>query len=71
MGERTIDIEIKINCDNSAFTGMPEYETARILRDLAQKLEQRGMEDIPCMDLNGNRVGDLVVTDQIDPEDDP
>lgn len=54
-------IKITIQCDNAAFD--PASAAVRILRDLADKMEARGAENIQCMDENGNPVGGLVVTD--------
>ena len=50
------DITIKINCENAAFGPAEEYEIARILRKLADRLES-GDEPCKLMDYNGNGVG--------------
>ncbi len=62
-----MDFMVKINCDNAAFAdSVAGYELARILRELAAKLENdtgphplvpyRAKE--PLRDSNGNRVGE-------------
>jgi hypothetical protein len=53
-------LTVKIKTDNAAFEdldGNAGIECARILRQIANKLE-RGEEYGPCIDLNGNTVGD-------------
>lgn len=56
------DIEIELT--NSAFAGHPGNELARILRDLANRLESLTPDgegvlnrDCPLRDVNGNRCG--------------
>jgi len=59
-------LTIRIETDNAAFGDRPEYETARILRRLADRMENTGLPDaegIPLRDINGNRVGKAVVSD--------
>lgn len=51
-----MDFQININCDNDAFRYTPEAEVARILRDVAQRVEQ-GETVMPLRDHNGNTVG--------------
>jgi len=46
---------ITIETTNSAFEDGYEYEVARILRTLADKLEE-GREPVYVMDVNGNSV---------------
>jgi hypothetical protein len=46
---------VKVKTD--AFGDRPEYEVARILRALANKLEGTGQFDWGLMDYNGNTVG--------------
>ena len=48
---------IKMKTDNDAFGDRPEYEIARILRALADKVENTGRLDWGLMDDNGNTVG--------------
>jgi hypothetical protein len=50
---------VNMTCDNAAFEEDPAAETARILRDMAQKLEM-GQGDNrwhTILDVNGNDVG--------------
>lgn len=47
---------LEINSDNAAFADDPAGEIARILRAVAQTVE-RGREEGPAVDVNGNRVG--------------
>jgi hypothetical protein len=61
------NIKIEFSCDNAAFESFPEFEAARILRGLADKLEQHGMRsDVPQLiqlnDANGNKVGKVNIT---------
>ena len=49
--------KLEIDCSNAAFEEEPEYEVARILRELADKLEADGSLAHPVFDFNGNRVG--------------
>jgi hypothetical protein len=53
--------ELNIECDNSAFEENTGNEVARILRDLANQIEQcysgQMPESYPVRDINGNRVG--------------
>ncbi|OQB36862.1 MAG: hypothetical protein BWY09_01776 [Candidatus Hydrogenedentes bacterium ADurb.Bin179] len=51
---------ISIECNNAAFVDQGK-ELARILRDLADRLEVEGVTDRALMDLNGNRVGRVTV----------
>ena len=57
--------KIEVNMDNAAFQeydGAAGEELARILEKYA-KVVRDGFTDIPLMDLNGNRVGQLVIED--------
>jgi hypothetical protein len=50
---------IRIKDTNAAFDENPAGEVARILRELADRIESRGDEGrIPLMDINGNTVGE-------------
>ena len=52
-------IRIEINTDNAAFEGDDgRAEVARILRNLADKIEQYHNPEV-LMDVNGNRCGTL------------
>ena len=51
---------VQFSMDNAAFDGQPSEEVARILRQIAQRIEDEG--DVPefftnCRDSNGNTVG--------------
>ena len=54
--------EMQVEMDNAAFTDAPATELARILRKVAAKVEE-GYEKSPCVDVNGNSVGQFSVTD--------
>ena len=61
-------ITIKIRTGNAAFRDgdHENYETARILRVIADRLEHAdwmisSIDDEPLMDIHGNRVGSIVV----------
>lgn len=47
---------LKIECDNAAFAE-PTYEIARILRELADKIEESDGMNRKIYDVNGNHVG--------------
>lgn len=47
---------VKIDCDNDAFHDRPDWEVARILFDVAQRMQQ-GETAIQLRDRNGNSVG--------------
>lgn len=57
-------ITITIDCNNAAFDP-PEPEIARILKTVCDKLEYSigHIDGIPLMDVNGNRVGRVEITD--------
>jgi len=50
---------LKIKTDNAAFAGRcnETYEVARILRDLADRVETNGCDIYISHDSNGNQVG--------------
>lgn len=53
-------LKIEINLDNDAFSGNSAQETARILQDYADQLEnlcQVPREKMILRDINGNTVG--------------
>jgi hypothetical protein len=59
-------LQMTIAMDNEAFMGAPGYELARILRELAGKLENEISSDpfdthIRLRDVNGNTVGEAVI----------
>ena len=52
-----------IDMGNAAFDdGNAPVELARILRDMADKIEDRWWREGPCADVNGNLVGNWKVT---------
>lgn len=53
---------LKIEMDNAAFTDSPGIELARILRELAEAVEN-GADYKVLRDGNGNRVGVFGITD--------
>lgn len=61
-----MNVTIRFNTDNAAFHEGPSgSEAARILRDLAKRIdgENLGKGDCRfCIDSNGNRVGQLKTT---------
>ena len=49
---------LTINTQNAAFEDGAEYEVGRILREIADKIENAGAESgANVLDYNGNRVG--------------
>ena len=49
-------LSLDLNSSNAAFEESGEFEVARILRDVADKIE-RGESDGRLRDVNGNNVG--------------
>lgn len=63
------DLTITINCGNAAFGDKPEVEVARILRAMADEITDRGViYNWPIMDFNGNKVGELKVGENAEPD---
>jgi hypothetical protein len=58
-----MDAKITVNMDNAAFEGSPATELARILRKLAKRIEDTGCDYAPIMDENGNKVGELNISE--------
>ena len=58
-------VTIEIQCDNAAFEDL-NGEVSRILRVLAKRVDTspKSLEDMRLMDLNGNKVGQMVVSDE-------
>ena len=52
---------VEIECDNAAFADEPYEELARILRELADDIEESCSASHPLRDINGNRVGHSAV----------
>lgn len=55
--------KLTIRTENEAFDGFPGDELARILRDVAEKL-QDGRNRAVCVDVNGNTVGSWELTSE-------
>lgn len=51
--------QMRIDSNNDAFTEDGPAETARILREVADRLEN-GDEHAPVRDINGNTVGEFI-----------
>lgn len=52
--------KLTINCDNAAFDPAPDYELARILRAMADRLEGLDLDAdtvVNLYDVNGNHCG--------------
>ena len=58
-------IIISINTANSAFEGNEGKEVARILRELADKLEHGGQPS-SVRDINGNKVGTVDIIEKLE-----
>lgn len=54
-------LEVQIDSDNAALEGDPRGESARILRRIAERIEE-GATYGRCLDLNGNAVGRWALT---------
>ena len=53
-----IILDVALRSDNDAFVDCPSFETARILRELADDIEASSMHCAGNLtDINGNRVG--------------
>lgn len=57
-----MNVTITINCDNAAFENRQATEIIRILKVLIAKIAD-GEEYAPCMDINGNKVGEMNITE--------
>ena len=51
---------ISITMNNAAFDDEPEIELARILRDLAARVE-RGYDQVNLFDIDGKKVGEFKI----------
>jgi hypothetical protein len=49
--------KLTLHLGNTAFDNHVSSETARILREVANRLDERGAHDGQCVDINGNTVG--------------
>ena len=56
-----MDFKLEFNMDNAAFTGYPEGEASRILKEIASRIRD-GQTDDPVFDLNGNNIGEWEIT---------
>lgn len=58
-------LNLRFDIGNAAFGEFPQVEVSRILRELADKIEERGLPGgLSCLaarDFNGNRIGALTV----------
>lgn len=55
-------MRITINTGDAAFEGQnKEIEVSRILKELAQEIEHKGIRKYLLRDINGNRVGYMEV----------
>ena len=52
----------KFKTGNAAFKDDPRPEIARILRDMADKIERRGFYEGSARDADGNIIGEFVIT---------
>lgn len=52
-----MEASVIVNCDGAAFDDGPATELARILRDLAKRIEDEGPDAADLFDVNGNKVG--------------
>lgn len=54
--------KLEIKTGNEAFSDHPHLEIARILKKLAERLENDGFDEMYCtlVDINGNSVGKAV-----------
>ena len=62
-----MNINININCDNSAFCDEPVQEVARILRQLAKEIQRSPLHlvwKIRLTDIDGHNVGEAKVTEE-------
>lgn len=63
MSNSNPSITITLTTDHAAFEDNSSIEVARILRDLAERIERNGMEsgdEFVLRDYNGNKVGTAV-----------
>ena len=56
-----MDFKLTVNMDNAAFDSHEPVELVRILRKLADRIEDAGDMAHVVMDINGNRVGESIV----------
>jgi hypothetical protein len=64
MSSKITGVDVKLKTDNAAFDDDLEAEVVRILRDLAQRIEDEGLSSKSVLDINGNLIGLLAVREQ-------
>lgn len=57
-----MELTLTMTMDNAAFEDFPGTEAARILREVAKKIEN-GYTDGRMMDINGNKVGEWEINE--------
>ena len=66
-----VEFSMAVNSDNDAFVDCPSFETARILREVADDIEAASMySEGNCVDVNGNTVGSFLFEVNDDTSDD-
>lgn len=56
-------LKLFIETENAAFDDEPATELARILRDLAKRIEHDPAPYIVLRDINGNKVGECTISE--------
>jgi hypothetical protein len=56
---------VTIDCDNAAFADDPTCEVARMLRDVATRVEKDGADSGFLRDVNGNTCGNYRFTEEV------
>ena len=59
-------LKLFIETDNAAFDDQPATELARILRDLAARIESDPESYIVLRDVNGNKVGECTISERVE-----
>jgi len=57
-------IEIRLDLENAIFEQDATGEVVRILEDVISRFKHSGIESRPLMDINGNKVGSVLVLDE-------
>jgi hypothetical protein len=57
-----MEFNVHFECDNAAFDDAPRYEISRILKELAERIEDGGDWTGVIRDVNGNRIGEFELT---------
>lgn len=58
-----MEATVKVEMDNAAFEDAPATELGRILRKLADEVENDGASFVRLMDSNGNKVGTFIINE--------